>query len=372
METLKSYLPKNWKDIALWALMASAITILTAYGCIPQTPVPAPPIPVFEPSNAQAQGGWVKDAKAVEAIAETLKFKVFAATPAGKADDPLPDSVYLWQAYAKAGIRGPPSKDQGQVGSCVSFGTNNAVARSLAVSIANGKAAFEFKDIAEEVTYGGSRVQVGGGRINGDGSVGAWAADFVKKWGVVAREKVGDYDLSTYSVTRCRDFGRQGVPAPLQAAAKNNPVQSITMVRTWAEAKRALANGYAMSVCSGQGFTMQRDANGICRASGSWAHCMCLDGYATINGKEYGHIVNSWGPNAHTGPVGPGDPPPCGFYADANVVNRMLGEGDSWAFSNVVGFPIQTLDWFVRREPRPLDIFAHKWRPHQCDFPLAL
>jgi len=355
METLKSYLPKNWKEIAIWAVAACAVMILTSYGCIPKdTPVPAPPIPVFEPTDAQSKGGWIKDEKAAEAVAEKLRFRVFGDTPAGKAADPLPESVYLWQAYAKAGIRGPPSKDQGQVGSCVSFGTNNAVERSLVVAIATGKANFEFKHISEEVTYGGSRVQIGGGKISGDGSVGGWAAQFVHegKWGVVPRETVAGIDLSSYSESRCRDYGRNGPPAAILTAAKSNPVKDITQVKTWADAKRALANGYAIAVCSGQGFTMQRDANGICRASGSWAHCMCLDGYAKINGKEYGHIVNSWGPNAHTGPVGPGDPPPCGFYADSAVVNRMLGENDSWAFSNVVGFPPQTIDWFVQLEDR--------------------
>ncbi len=374
METLKKFIPKNWKEIGLWALAASVVTVLTAYGCIPQTPIPVPPIPVFEPTPAQANGGWVKDDQAVEAVAEQQRFKVFADTPAGKADDPLPESVYLWQAYQKAGIRGPPSKNQGQVGSCVSFGTNNAIERSLVVAIANGKAAFEFKHIAEEVTYGGSRVQVGGGRISGDGSVGAWAADFVKKWGIVPREKVGTFDLSSYSESRCREFGRAGVPAALQDAARNNPVKDITLVKTWDSAKRALTNGYAIAICSSQGFSMQRDANGIAKASGSWAHCMCLDGYTKINGKEYGHIVNSWGDKAHTGPTGPGDPPPCGFYADAAVVNRMLAEGDSWAFSNVVGFPTQFLDWFVRRdEPNRLNIFArHKKEHDRCDFRLAL
>ena len=373
METLKKYLPKNWKEIGLWAVAASVITILTAYGCIPQTPIPTPPIPVFEPSPAQANGGWVKDEQAVKAVAEQQRFKVFADTPAGKADDPLPESVYLWQAYAKAGIRGPPSKNQGQVGSCVSFGTNTAVERSLVVAIATGKAAFEFKHIAEEVTYGGSRVEVGGGRISGDGSVGAWAAKFVKEWGIVPREKVGAFDLTTYSESRCREFGRTGVPDALEAAARNNPVKDITLVKTWADAKRSLANGYAIAICSGQGFSMQRDANGIARASGSWAHCMCLDGYTRINGKEYGHIVNSWGDKAHTGPVGPGDPPPCGFYADSAVIGRMLAEGDSWAFSNVTGFPVAHLDWFVRREPANINIFALRKKDHdRCDFRLAL
>ena len=370
METLKSYIPKNWRSIGVWAVAAIAIMVLTSRGCLPQnTPIPLPPIPVFEPSDAQKNGGWVKDADAVEVVAAKLRFKVFSNTPAGKADDPLPESVYLWHAYAKAGIRGPPSKNQGQVGSCVAFGTNNAVERSLVVAIANGKAAFEFKHIAEEVTYGGSRVEVGGGKIRGDGSVGAWAAEFVRKWGIVPREKIGAFDLSIYSESRCREFGKSGVPEALEVAARNNPVKDITLVRSWDSAKKALASGYAIAICSDQGFAMQRDANGIARPSGSWAHCMGLDGYAKIDGKEYGHIVNSWGDKAHTGPVGPGDPPPCGFYAASAAVNRMLAQGDSWAFSGVTGFPVQHLDWFVERPRRQDFRFALNRKGRvECDF----
>lgn len=110
---------------------------------------------------------------------------------------------------------------------------------------------------------------------------------------------------------------------------------------------RMLANGYGIAVSSNQGFSMARDANGICQPSGSWAHCMCLAGYTTINGTVYGRIDNSWGPSSHTGPVGPGDPGPEGFYASSTVIDRMLRQGDSWAFSAVQGFPSRRINWVI-------------------------
>lgn len=355
-------IPKNWKAYLVWAIGVAIIALLVAWGLLPKdTPIPPPPLPAFDEAQIQERCGWQRDDDAVKAVADTLLFKAFADTPAGQAADVLPDHVYLWESFNKVLGRGPPSKDQGQIGSCVSFGTNNAVTYTLATQLATqGGDAGQFRDIAEEVTYGGSRVQVGGGRIRGDGSVGAWAAQFVNKWGIVAREKHGEYDLTTYSVSRCREFGSRGVPAPLQDVAKQRSVKDITLVKTWAEARKALASGYAIAVCSNRGFRMQRDANGICEPSGQWMHCMALIGYATINGREYGRIENSWGPNAHTGPLGPGDPPPSGFYADSKVISGMLGQGDSWAFSAVQGWPARKLNWFIRHDNRaePLERLA--------------
>ena len=77
---------------------------------------------------------------------------------------------------------------------------------------------------------------------------------------------------------------------------------------------------------------------------------MCLAGYATIEGAEYGRIDNSWGDMAHHGPTGPGNPGPEGFYTAASTIGKMLSSGDSWAFSSVQGFPLKTpekLDWLI-------------------------
>jgi hypothetical protein len=74
---------------------------------------------------------------------------------------------------------------------------------------------------------------------------------------------------------------------------------------------------------------------------------MCLCGYQTGN-REGGRLDNSWGVEAHNGPVGAGNPGPEGFWADAETLEEMLAEGDSWAFSAVEGFPDRgVISWWI-------------------------
>lgn len=223
----------------------------------------------------------------------------------------------------------------------------------MCVQVAAG-AAQEYRDLAQEVIYGGSRVEVGGGRVSGDGSVGAWAAEFVRRYGVVPRGVHGAADLTRYTEARCREFGARGLSADLEALARLYPVRGVANVRTWAEAKAAIRNGYPVAVCSRQGFTMRRDSAGFCAPSGTWNHCMALIG-VTESPRPGGFLLNSWGPSAHTGPVGVGNPSPAGFWADAAVLDRMLADGDSWAFSGFTGFPARRLDWYAR-VPTPPDL----------------
>jgi hypothetical protein len=356
-DKLQAFIAKNWKQYLAWALLTAA-TCAGAYLAGTDWSGPPPlPNPIFKvPTQADADHadnggdynfGWHKDDDAVKAVQGTLPFQVFGDTPAGQVQA-VPDRFYQWQVWRKHDPRGPPAKNQGNVGSCVSFGTNNAIARTMACQIALHAAAEEIKDIAEEVTYAGSRVEIGGGRIRGDGSVGAWAAQFVQKYGVVSREKHGQYDLSKYDTARCRAWGQSGVPADLEPLAREHPVKDITLVKTLAELKLALSQGYGVAVCSNQGFAMTRDSRGVARASGSWAHCMCIDGYHTEGGQEFYHIENSWGDKSMQGPTGWGDPSGAGFWAEASVVQRMLAAGDTWAFSGVKGFPARESDWFVQ------------------------
>jgi hypothetical protein len=288
--------------------------------------------------------GWVEDKAAVNAVLGTLPFPTFSTTEAGQDTSDPPDHMFLWDAAKKVLGDILPPRNQGQVGSCVSFGTATAIEHTMLAEIAMGDPE-EFKDLAQEVIYGGSRVEVGGGRIGGDGSVGAWAATFVQKWGVVARGKYSNYDLTKYSESTCRQFGSRGVPDDLEPEAKKHPVKGITQVKSWDEAVKALASGYGVAICSDVGFSMQRDSEGFARRQGSWAHCMGLIGYK-LGSRPGGAICNSWGPSAHTGPTSDGLTP-AGFWADAKVVDAMLRQGDSWAFSSVVGFPARKLNWYL-------------------------
>ena len=368
--TWRDYLPPaaTVRTVALYLLTAALSVVAARYGFPPPPKlvevevVKQVPAPVVADAPPVIPTGWVADPDEVQAVVGRIHPPVFRDTPAGQAED-LPPAVYLWKAYEKLPIRGPPIKNQGQVGSCVSFGTNAAVERTLAAEVAAGQP-WEWVRFTEEATYGGSRVEVGGGRIRGDGSVGAWAAEFVTKWGMLPRQKYDQADTTTYSESLCRQWGDRGVPDNLEPVTRKYPVKDTTRITTWADAKKANASGYGIAVCSNQGFSMQRDARGVARPSGSWAHCMCLDGYHTEGGREFGHITNSWGADAHKGPVGWGNPGPDGFWAEAAVVDRMLRQGDSWAFSGATGFPAKVLpDWFIHRaEParRPFDVFARR------------
>ena len=360
---------QRYQPLIVWSVVTMVTALVSGLLGVQFAPVPPPvvvekTVTVPVPEEFAGSGpwqGWVADPDEVQAVAATLPVKTFAATPAGQQADPLPAAVYGWKAYEKLFARPPPVKDQGQVGSCVSFGTNTAVERTLAAEIVRRKgAAGEWSRFAEEATYGGSRVEIGGGRVRGDGSVGAWAAKFVTQYGMVPRKRYDAADLSVYSESRCREWGDRGVPAVFEAEARKFPVKSFAQVKSWDEAKRAIAQDYHVAVCSNQGFARQRDANGVAKPQGSWAHCMCLDGYHVEGGREYGHITNSWGANYHVGPVGWGSPNPDGFWADAAVIDRMLRQGDSWAFSGVTGFPARRpLAWFIIAQPaRPRDPFA--------------
>lgn len=305
--------------------------------------------------------GWIKDPEEVERVRSVNGLPNFGDTPAGKAALATDGDVYLWDAAKEVTGDVLPARNQLQVGSCVSFGTAAAVEHLICVQIVEAKRASrpppEFKALCQEVIYGGSRVEIGGGRISGDGSVGAWAAQFIAQYGVVPREKIEGYDLTAYSETLCRQFGRSGVPAKLEAVAKQSPVKGTALVSSAAEAEKAIRQGYPLAVCSDQGFTYQRDRDGFCNPSGMWNHCMAIVGVK--GGSRPGFFVlNSWGPTAHTGPRFPADAPVGGFWADRAVVERMLKQGDSWAFSDAVGFPSRELDYFIRAEPKPPTAFA--------------
>jgi len=309
------------------------------------------PAPEYSPVS-----GWVTDPDAIAANLDPLKTEQFDQTPAGRAimGD---DDVFLWQAVRKVNNKGPPwypNVNQQSVGCCVGCGFKHSADVVQATAILSGQA-FEWKPVSVEVIYGGSRVEVGGGRISGDGSVGAWAAKWIKDYGVAPMAKYGALDLTTFSPVRAREMGRSGVPADVEALAKSHPVKGTALVKSWTDVKRAIQQGYPVAVCSDQGFTMQRDASGRCRPQGNWPHCMAIIGVrsATDGRTEGGFILNSWGDQAHTGPVWPADAPVSGFWADAAVIDRMARQNDSFALADVQGFPARNPrpDWFARAEP---------------------
>src|SRR5205085_2509372 len=137
--------------------------------------------------------GWLRDPEAVAGVLATLPRPLFAE--AGIATITEPGDAFLWEAAKRVTGEQLPAHDQDGVGCCVGEGFSSAVEYLQCVEIALGGAAAEYCAISCEVVYALSRVEVGGGRISGDGSTGAWAAKAVNAYGVLPRRVFGGYDL---------------------------------------------------------------------------------------------------------------------------------------------------------------------------------
>jgi hypothetical protein len=110
---------------------------------------------------------------------------------------------------------------------------------------------------------------------------------------------------------------------------------AAALVSTWDELVAALQNGYPVTICSSQGFGSTRDAEGFCPARGTWGHCMFIAGVRFD--RPGACIIQSWGPDYPTGPIQLSQPT-FSFWADRPVVERILGQGDSWALSRAPAF----------------------------------
>lgn len=202
------------------------------------------------------------------------------------------------------------------------------------VQIVIGHKAEAYKESCTEEIYGNGRA-IANMLGYDDGCTGAAVAKGVVEKGVVPREVVGPYDGK-----RAKSWGATGVPADVQTKAGEHKVKTVSLVSSWAELCAALANGYPVTVASDQGFTMTRDANGLCQPRGSWNHQMMIAGVLNSTGAAL--ICQSWGSDVPDGPLAL-DQPSFSFWAPKSTIERMLGQQDSWAVSSFDGYPGQPL-----------------------------
>ena len=151
-------------------------------------------------------------------------------------------------------------------GDCVSHATRNAVDITRAVEIKNGDREEFVARSATEAIY-----QSRGHYRQGMSCSGA--ARYVNSnGGILLRKDYGEIDLSKYNSKI--GSGHKIPDSIYKTEAKKHQVKTISNVRTVEEARDALANGYALSVCSGYGFSSQRDSKGIASRKGGWSHAM--------------------------------------------------------------------------------------------------
>jgi hypothetical protein len=287
---------------------------------------------------------WVDDQWAVEAIMGELPFPIFADVY-GDIKESGKGKIQLLFKIVE-GVAGKFPLRHQRIGDCVSMATAMSVDVAKSVDIEIHKD-FEswIAETATEDIYAGARVDIGKGRIRGDGAVGAWAARYVNEYGALPRGKYGNVDLTTYSGDKARSWGRagSGVPKTLIPVAKQHPILTVSRVDTYEQCRDLIYNGYGVFVCSGQGFSYTRDSEGFARPEGSWSHAMAIVGVDDSYKRKGVLIANSWGvfnkgPKRHNQPDGT-------FWVDADVLERrMLSRGDSWALSGYEGFKPQKLN----------------------------
>lgn len=314
------------------------------------------PVAASLPREMVVATGWVDVPGAVARVHSEWENRGMAsrfedAAPrlmaAGSDDAP----VFFWDAEEQVLGRRLPTWNQRRVGSCVGFGYTREAQDLLLWEIASGEPEeWPGFELAPEVTYGGSRYEVGGGRIRGDGSVGAWAADFLMRWGIVVRGVYGNLNLTQYSETTCRQLGAQGLPSDLEAVARVHPIRAAASVRTKEEVWAAIGGGKPVALCSDRGFSTRMDADGYCAPSGEWNHCLggrgrfvhprrgrsvvignSWDDYMGVGEREVDYI-NSEGRLAKFRL-----PPGC-FCTTLDVVGTMAAQGDSHALAGLTGW----------------------------------
>jgi hypothetical protein len=326
------------------------------------------------PAGGDENFGYTPDPEGVREFLAELDQPLFRDAGAETLREAKQADTFLYRSMYKAhaALYGKPFTVGRQgIGDCVSWGWMHGVYVSQCVDWETGRLANPPPMPATESIYGGSRVEArnrpeGGGGWS-DGSYGGAAARWVRDWGIVYRESVGGHDLRVYSKDRAKQWGNwgnggQGDAGKLDGLAKKHPAKYVALVKTFDEAAAAIEAGFAIPVCSMQGFASTRDAQGYAAPSGSWAHCMCFVACRyKANGSPSDALLclNSWGTSWVSGPKWPADMPEGSFWVSRATVDRMLAGQDSFAVGSVQGFGWRDLhngNWLM---PAPIETLSH-------------
>lgn len=159
------------------------------------------------------------------------------------------------------------------IANCVSFAHKNACEYVQAYQIKDGDHD-KWRSVFPPYIYGVSRVLIGGGRLgNSDGSIGTWAVQGLVKYGVLFSDVQG---VPKYAGSVAKSWGRSGPPKDFVTEGSKHLVKmnlQTAKVTTWEQLKSAIGNGFPVSVCSNQGFTMQPQSDGFHHPKGAWPHC---------------------------------------------------------------------------------------------------
>lgn len=210
--------------------------------------------------------------------------------------------------------------------------------------------------VASECMYGFMRVEVyGRPDYGGDGANGGDAAKAVMAYGVLHRTKYNfgkGYDFTTYSGSRAKSFGATGVPDELEPLAREHIVKTATLVTNFNDAAKFIMNGYPISNAASNNYTCEgnRDNEGYARGT-PYSHAMNYVG-VRWGAKPALLKTNTGWVNSVSGPMWPAELASdskyaslltCMWWEEASLCDKVLGEQDSFAYSQYQGFKKQAI-----------------------------
>ena len=282
-------------------------------------------------------------------------------------------NVFLWKNLEKEigeiepHYQGPTEDGIPGEGDCVGHATAMGcdVLAATDIHLRNEPERF-FAKASVEAIYWGSRVEIGQqddpalSILGRPGSHGFWAADWVRKYGVLHRtvyhSATDQLDLTGYHPGRSRSRRDTGVPDWLEPVAKAHPVKITTNVETGMEGVDAICAGNPVLTCSSYAFRPERDERGFCKAYGEqtvrrgwrgfsrfriqWWHALVATGVVFYEDGIGVLIQNSHG-DWNGGPR-PFDIPRGSFFVDFPTWDAMVRDwGDCHALGSYYGHQIR-------------------------------
>lgn len=238
-------------------------------------------------------------------------------------------------------------------GSCVGNGAWNAVMYLMAFEIVRKGDPEEVKTIFLPYHYGRGRLH-SGIRGRGDGSIGSGQAKAVRVDGVIAQDASEELPkptnregLSWGSKVEYEWSAGERIENEWIEKGRLHPVGATAQMRSAADVKAALCNGYPVTIASDWGGMMSppvKDGVLLNRRVTRWMHQMAVLAWwkHPTHGDIY-WIQNSWGRNAHG--KCPSGAPAGGFWVKAEEIDYITRQGDSFSFSDLAGFPRREIDW---------------------------
>ena len=292
----------------------------------------------------EARTDEVKAAHA-EAVAEMPTWELVG-------DDWGVEKAFFWEISKRAnGGNHLPTLYQ-KTGSCVGNGEWCVAMHLSAFEIVRLGQQEELKTIFMPYHYGRGRYH-SGFRGRGEGSIGSGQAKAVREDGVIANDFAGlpqpeDQGGLTWGASVEMEWSAgDRIAAQYLAEGRKHPIKSTAQVNNAADVKAAICNGYPVTIASNWGGQMNPPVKDGVRLNSRvtrWNHQMAIIGYwkHPSHGDIF-YIQNSWGRNAH--PACPSGAPPGGFWVKASEVDYITSQDDSFAHSDIQGFPRREIDW---------------------------